>query len=395
MLRSLWAFLLVLLAAGLPMTPALAQQGRIVGRVVRAVGDVREPVAGAEVRVPGSSIATSVDSDGRYTLSVDAGSYSVQARAIGFAPVTQVATVQAGAEVTVDFVLSSRVVTLNEVVTTVSASNSRRVELGTDIERLDAAAITDKAAVTDFSQLLNARVTGVSVTQSSGTVGSASKIRIRGSTSLTQDNNPLIYVDGIRVSNQTGTGPGSYDFGNGQTISRLDDINPQDIASIQVMKGPTAAALYGSEAAAGVIMIETKQGQGGGHHFSLSIQQGMMKDVSNYYDNYYNLTENGGFTDLNDPAIQQFRPVQEPFTGDIYARNNPMKSPLSSPLRTGRNSQYTLSARGGAAALNYFGSVGYETQSGTLPNNSLNRFSFRANVKAAPSEKLDIALNSS
>jgi TonB-linked SusC/RagA family outer membrane protein len=376
------------------MSSALAQKGRIVGRVVRAVGDVREPVSGAEVHVPGSSMTTTVDSDGRYALTVDSGTYNVQARAIGFAPVTQVVKVAPGADVTVDFLLSPRVVTLNEVVTTVAASNSRRVELGTDIERLDVEAATDKAAVTNFSQLLNARVTGVSVTQSSGTVGGASKIRIRGSTSLTQDNNPLIYVDGIRVSNETGTGPGSYDFGNGQTISRLDDINPQDIASIQVMKGPTAAALYGSEAAAGVIMIETKQGKSGGNHFSFSTQQGVLKDVSDYYDNYYNLTKYGGFTDINEPVIQQFRPVQNPATGDIYARNNPMKSPLSSPLRTGRNAQYTLSARGGAAALNYFGSVSYEDQSGTLPNNNLNRFSFRANVKAQPSEKLDLALNS-
>jgi TonB-linked SusC/RagA family outer membrane protein len=372
----------------------MAQKGRIVGRVVRAVGELREPISGAEVHIPGSPITATADSDGRYALSVDPGSYSVQARAIGFAPVTQVVTVRAGSDVTVDFELSPRVVTLNEVVTTVSASNSRRVELGTDIERLDAASVADKAAVTNFSELLNARVTGVNVTQSSGTVGGASKIRVRGSTSLTQDNNPLIYVDGIRVSNETGTGPGSYDFGNGQTISRLDDINPQDIASIQVMKGPTAAALYGSEAAAGVIMIETKQGQAGGHHFSFSTQQGLMKDVSDYYDNYYNLTKYGGFTDINDPVVQQFRPVQEPTTGDIYARNNPMKNPFSSPLRTGRNSQYTLSARGGGAALNYFGSVGYETQSGTLPNNNLNRFSFRANIKATPTKKLDLALNS-
>jgi TonB-linked SusC/RagA family outer membrane protein len=363
--------------------------------VVRAIGDVQQPISGAEVRIPDGSAAASVDADGRYALTVDSGTYSVQARAIGFAPVTQVVKVAPGADVTLDFVLAPRVVTLNEVVTTVSASNSRRVELGTDIERVDAAAVTDKAAATNFSELLNARVAGVSVTQSSGTVGGASKIRIRGSTSLTQDNNPLIYVDGIRVSNETGTGPGSYDFGNGQTISRLDDINPQDIASVQVMKGPTAAALYGSEAAAGVIMIETKQGQSGVNHFTFSTQQGVLKDVSDYFDNYYNLTKYGGFTDINDPVVQQFRPVQNPVTGDIYARNNPMKSPLSSPLRTGHNAQYSLSARGGGEALNYFGSLGYEQQSGTLPNNGLNRFSFRANVKAKATEKLDIALNSS
>ncbi len=394
MLRSVWAFLLLPLLAGVPISSALAQKGRIVGSVIRSAGDVSQPISGAEVRATDGSISTTVGADGRFSLEVDPGSHSIQARAIGFAPVTQVVSVAAGAEVTLDFVLAPRVVTLDEVVTTVSASNSRRVELGTDIERVDAAALTDKAAATNFSELLNAQVPGVTVTQSSGTVGGASKIRIRGSTSLTQDNNPLIYVDGIRVSNETGTGPGSYDFGNGQTISRLDDINPQDIASIQVMKGPTAAALYGSEAAAGVIMIETKQGQGGGNHFTFSTQQGVLKDVSDYFDNYYNLTRYGGFTDINDPVVRQFRPVQEPFSGDIYARNNPMKSPLSSPLRTGRNEQYSLSARGGNDALNYFGSLAYEQQSGTLPNNDLDRFSFRANVKAKATDKLDISLNS-
>ena len=351
--------LLGFLTVWFPLASASAQQSQITGIVT---DETREPIAGATVRVPDTGYGTLTRGNGRFTLVVPLGSYTVEARSIGYDRATETVTVGAGEPTTVDFVLSAQAVELSEVIASVAATTLRRAEVGTDIERFDAEQAVDQGAVSNVSELLNARAPGVSISQSSGSVGSGSTIRVRGSTSLTQDNNPIIYIDGIRVSNQTGTGPGSFDFGNGQTVSRLDDINPQDIANVQVMKGPTAAALYGSEAAAGVILIETKQGIAGQHRFTFSTEQGILRDLNDYPDNYFNLTRAGGLTDINDPTIQQFRPVVNPFTGDVFARHNPLENPITSPLRTGNSSQYTLSVRGGSEAINYFGSLQYEDQ---------------------------------
>ncbi len=383
---------LVLLLVLFLLAPAAvsAQQGRVSGAVRATSG---EPVSSATVRVAGTSNAVLTDPDGRYVLVVEAGSVTLEVTSLGYDALSRSVRVGAGEAITVDFRMSSRAVELDELLISVSATMARRAEIGTDVERLDAAAAVSQGAIESVSGLLKARAPGVSVTQASGSVGGASTIRVRGTTSLTQDNNPIIYVDGIRVSNASGTGPGSFDFGNGQTISRLDDINPQDIASIQVLKGPTAAALYGSEAAAGVILIETKSGGSGGTQWTLSGEQGVSTDVTEYPDNYYNLTRFAGVTDITDARIQQFRPVQNPATGDIYARNNPLESPVTSPFRDGLASSYTLSLRGGTEQANYFTSLQYEKREGTLPNNGLERYSFRLNAQTKPSEASTLSLN--
>lgn len=379
-----------LLMSLVPVGSASAQQGRITGTVTDGS---RQPLPNVTVRIPATGRGVLTDLDGRYLLVVPAGTYEVEASTIGYATVGQTVALAAGETATADFTLTPTALELGEVVVSVAAAESRRVELGTDIERFDAAEAVRQGAIGNFSELLNARATGVSISQSSGSVGAASAIRIRGSTSLTQDNNPIVYVDGIRVSNQTGTGPGSFDFGNGQTISRLDDINPQDIANIQVMKGPTAAALYGSEAAAGVILIETREGRAGEHSFTFVMEQGIANDVAEYPANFFNLTQNGGFTNIDDPKVQQWNPIRHPVTGDIFARHNPMENSNTSPLRTGRSSNYTLSLRGGSEAITYYGSLQYEDQAGTLPNNDLERYSLRANFTASPTDELDILMN--
>ena len=385
--KALTALVLTLLCTSLLAAQNATLRGQVRDEALR-------PVTGVTVQVPGTQHGAITNQQGQYTFTLPAGTYEVEAQSIGYGAVRQSVTLAAGETATLNFELSAEAVQLNEVLVSLSATNARRAEVGTDIERLDATEAVDRGAVGTVSDLLTGRATGVTVSQSSGSVGGASQIRIRGSTSLTQDNNPIIDIDGIRVSNQTGTGPGSYDFGNGQTISRLDDLNPQDIASVQVMKGPTAAALYGSEAAAGVLLIETKKGAVGSHQLSVNIQEGILQDVADYPDNYFNLTA-AGFDDPNDPLIQQFRPVVDPATGDIYARHNPLENPLTSPLRTGHSSQYTASLSGGAQSLRYFGSLQYENQTGTLPNNELERYSFRANLETTPTEGLTISLNNS
>ncbi|MDP2481469.1 MAG: SusC/RagA family TonB-linked outer membrane protein [Candidatus Palauibacterales bacterium] len=384
------AFLLFFLGAAWPQA-ARAQEGTLSGVVSQSSGAT---LASATVRLLGTDAGALTDENGHFVLTIAPGTYQVRVTLIGFTPVVRSATVRAGETTTLDFTLKPQALSLGELVVSVAAAATRREELGTDVELLDAATEVQKGAVSNVSDLLNARTTGVSIDPASGEVGSASQIRVRGSTSITQDNNPLVYIDGVRVSNETGSGPGSFDFGNGQTISRIDDLNPQDIADIQVVKGPSATALYGSEAAAGVILITTKHGQSGKPSFAATVQEGMNRDVANYPANFYDLTSNAGITDVADPNFQQWQPVLNPVTDHVFAQNNPLMNPATRPFRNGLTQAYNMSVRGGTDVLGYYGSMGYDHQNGTLPDNYLQRFTGRANLSTSVGNLIHISLNS-
>jgi TonB-dependent SusC/RagA subfamily outer membrane receptor len=122
--------------------------------------------------------------------------------------------------------------------------------------------------------LLNGRTPSLVVLPTSGQVGTGSQVRIRGQSSLSLGNNPLLFVDGVRVNNAVATGPVSQAFGS-SPISRLNDFNPSDIESIEVLKGPSAATLYGTEAANGVINIITKKGSASAPRWNFSTRQGV------------------------------------------------------------------------------------------------------------------------
>lgn len=390
--RSVVSSALAIAASLLWASVGVAQQGTITGTVERSTG---EPVSGARVTIEGTDLGTVVDQEGRFSLSVPPGRYQVRANALGFAQATRTVTVEAGGSVGVRLVMSPKAIDLGQVVVSLEATEARRVELGTDRETIDTEEIEDQAAPGSFTDLINARATGVSISQSSGEVGTAQQIRIRGTTSITQDNNPIVYVDGVRVSNATGTGPGSSDFGDGQTISRLDDINPSDIVSVEVLKGPTAAAQYGSEAAAGVLLISTKSGTTDRTRITVTTEQGWRSEKTGYPDNYFNVTDNGGFTDPSAEVLQQWRPVPNPVTGDVFARHNPLENPLTSPFKTGRIANWAASIRGGADPVTYYGSLDWDQESGSLANNWLQRKSFRVNASADPSDDLNVSLSSS
>jgi len=388
-LASFLGLLLLLVPA-----PVLAQanEGRIVGRVTSA--STGEPVNGATVQVEGTDLGALTDPDGRYSIDVPAGSYTVRVRTIGFAPGTRQVTVPAGETVTADFALATSAVELERLVVTLAADRDVRArELGTDIETIDAEEALQDATVGNFSDLLNSRSAGVTIAQTSGDAGSASKIRIRGATSLTQDNNPLVYVDGVRASNNTAAGPRAIDQGDGQTVSRLDDIAPEDIESIQILKGPTAAAQYGSEAASGVVLITTQHGEEGvAPRFTATTEAGWATNVSDFNDQFFNLTQFGGFTDPEEPSIQQFDPVQNPVTGDVFARHNPIKR--NNFFRKGINFDERASVRGGTEGVTYFGSAKFQEDNGPVPNNFSERFSVRGNFTAEPSDRVDISFSS-
>lgn len=225
------------LVAALLAVPAAAQQTAVAGTVVS--GSTLEPLAGVQVSIDGTSLGALTDADGRYRISgAPTGDVTVRARMIGYQSGTQTAQVTAGQEVTVDFELAVAAVNLDELVVTATGELRSR-EIGNAISQLGTEDVA-KAVPTNLMTLLQGRSTGVTVRQSSGSVGTASSIKIRGATSLGLDNTPLLYIDGARIdnSNQMDAGVG------GQNYSRLNDINPEDIESIEIVKGPAAATLY-------------------------------------------------------------------------------------------------------------------------------------------------------
>lgn len=367
-----------------PALLAGQQESVITGRVVSVQGP---PVAGATVQLVGTARRTVTGSDGTYRLTVPAGTHRIRAESLGFRNVTEQVTVAASQSRTLNFALPTMQVELEEIVVSVTAGDTRRKEVGVDIAAIDVDEQIENAAVTDVSSLLNGRVGNVTVTPGSGDVGAGSRIRIRGINSLTQDNNPLLIVDGVRANNNTAVG-----ITRGQTFSRFNDINPDDVESIQVVKGPAATALYGSEAAAGVIVIQTKKGRAGQTSFTLSAEQGWMEDVFDYPDNYADVTP-FGITSPSDPRISQFRTEQNPVTGQVFVLDNPFEDVDTSPFDTGRLASYDLSVTGGSDDFNYYTSLRREDRTGVLPSNDLEQTSFRGNFRAMPREDVSVTVS--
>ncbi len=255
-------------------TPAAAQQrGTIRGTVREATS--QRPIEGVQVFIPGTQMSTTSDAQGRYELTgVPAGGAQVRVRAPGYSSALATTMVVAGQAVTVDFALTTSVIALDEVVVTGTGATVERKQLGNTIATVKAD-VVEAAPVRSFSEALAAREAGVSILPSSGVAGEGARIRIRGNASLSQNNEPVVYVDGVRVDNGgtfTNTGAG----GTG-VPSKLDDINPEQIERIEILKGAAAATLYGSEASAGVIQIFTKRGTQGRPRFSFRMDQGISR----------------------------------------------------------------------------------------------------------------------
>jgi len=246
-------------------TAAPAQVGIISGRVTDSIS--REGVGGVTITVEGTRLSTMTAADGGYTIrGVPAGIRSITARRLGFVRQSRTVTVADNESVTVDFVLVGAPTTLSEVVTT-ATGEQRRVELGHVVGRINADSVVKEAPISTISELLTGRVAGVQVFQDQGTVGGSVRLQVRSPNSLLLESNPIVIVDGVRYSSSQipisiGLGQAT-DVAFSERTSPLNDLNPNDIASIEVVKGPSAATLYGTDAANGVILITTKRGRGG------------------------------------------------------------------------------------------------------------------------------------
>jgi TonB-linked SusC/RagA family outer membrane protein len=374
------------LLGSVPRAGALASPvaNRLVGSIAGRVTDQRTnvPLPGTTVQVQGTSLSTTTDADGRYRIAgVSAGAHVVLARRIGYTAERQSVTVSDDQQATADFHLNASPFSLEEIVITGTAGGEQRRTLGNSVAIIDASTELQRSAAPSLTALLNARAPGAIITPGSGRIGAGPTIQIRGRSTLSLGNDPIVYIDGVRVNAASGQGinaAGASSFGSqGSTslTSRLDDINPDDIESIEVIRGPAAATIYGTEAANGVIQIITKKGRSGVTRWSFTTEQGRTS-----FQNAASRIPTNYFKNAQGVVVPWNGYQQEADSGRQFFRN-------------GRTQSYNINVSGGRDALTYYVSGSYDDQEGIEPNNSGKSFSGRANLNAALSPRLDLQTN--
>ena len=369
--------------------PASAQQGNLGGLVVD--GGTQQPVAGAQVVVVGTTLRASTDERGRFHFAGVSGTIAtLEVRRIGY----KLARVPARVgEDNNRVVLSVNVQSLESVVVTGTTGAAQKRELGNAVGTINAADVVANAPIVSVQGLLNGRSPSVVVMPTSGQIGSGAQIRVRGQASLSLGNNPLIFVDGVRVNNEAATGPVSQAFGS-QPISRLNDFNPNDIESIEVLKGPSAATLYGTEAANGVINIITKKGAASTPRWNASVRRGV-----NYFADYKSrFPVNYGPRRLPTDGANATGPVERlnfdslliGACGDSIATRTGRKCDI---FRNGTHQETELSVNGGVGLLTYYASGSLLDSQGAEPSSSRRHTSGRLNLSFAATDKFRIATN--
>ncbi|HEU0078127.1 MAG TPA: TonB-dependent receptor plug domain-containing protein, partial [Longimicrobiaceae bacterium] len=210
----------------------------------------------------GTTLRTVTSAQGQYRLTnVPPGTHAVHTQLMGFAPAARTVTVPPGGMVTADFTMQPATIILDDLVVTALGITREEREISTSVQEVSGEALA-AAGETNLVAALSGRVSGVTITNSN-TPGGSSRIVIRGANSLTSGNQPLFIVDGIPVSNGS-VGGGTFGYNAIDYGNVIQDLNPNDIESITVLKGPNAAALYGSRAANGAVIISTRRGRGTG-----------------------------------------------------------------------------------------------------------------------------------
>lgn len=367
-------------------TTASAQQGAVGGVVVSA--ETQQPLGGASILVVGTNRGTLTNNEGRFLIPGLAGeAVTLRVSIIGYRSVTMDARV---GRMDLRISLSESAIELDRIVVTGTAGSQVKRALGNTVAEVDAAAIVAKAPVNTMAELLNGRAPGVTIIQTTGMLGGGNRVRIRGTSSFSLSNEPLVYVDGVRVNNDQATGPISQAFGS-RPISRWNDINPEDIESIEIIKGPAAATLYGTEASNGVIQIITKKGRAGTPTFTASIKGGASwwDPADKLWTNYYDVGGDGTVETIDIVELEDER-LGNCTRGptDFYT-----KCPVHSIWRTGYTQQYDVSASGGSELIRYFFSGGYENSTGVDYSNDRVMYNGRLNLTATPSAKLEITGN--
>lgn len=341
--------------------------GTIVGRVMDA--STSQPLAQATIAVAGTALGATVRLDGTYQIhGVVPGTYRVTARRLGYSVGTRVVTVADTGTAVADFALTPSAAVLEQVVTTVTG-DEKRYRVGNLIETMHADSVVKAAPATDLGDLLTARVPGLQVFEPGGVTGASPQINIRGQNSLTVSNQPLLIIDGVRAENS----PAAQSYGtaanpiNGASLAnafsgRLNDLNPEEIENIEVVKGPSAATLYGTDAANGVIIVTTKRGTVGAPRWDFSAEAGALTMDKNRFLLGYKAW--GHTTDGSNTPERCLLIMKAAGTCviDSVTHFSPLRDPATTIVNTGYRQQYGAQVSGGAHETRYFASGTYDEE---------------------------------
>jgi TonB-dependent starch-binding outer membrane protein SusC len=317
---------------------------------------------------------------------VSAGTVRIRVIRLGYEAETRTVTIAGNETVTADFALGATATRLDQVVVSATGESELRRESGNNVATINTDSIP-KTVVNGVSDLLSSRAANVVVTQTSGTTGGGSRIRIRGSNSLSLSNEPLIIIDGVRaISDVSGS---TIDIG-GQNPSRLDDLNPEDIEDIEIIKGPAAAALYGTAAANGVVQITTKRGRSGKTKWTAYADGGSVRDVTAFPANFgaVGLTPSGRRTTGCTIDAELFGLCTP--KADSLISFNPLEQ--HGPFVNGWRTEYGASASGGSDLVQYYLGGEFGREQGVYPNNEVRRRGLRANLTSQLGTKLDVGV---
>ncbi|MFN4774178.1 MAG: SusC/RagA family TonB-linked outer membrane protein [Gemmatimonas sp.] len=405
--------------AGLLALAAPAVRAQQPGTLTVTVTDAanQRPIEAARVFLVGTTIAGQTTPEGRLVLRpVNPGSYTVRILRVGYTEQSRPITIAAGQGATLSVALTAAAVNLAAVVTT-ATGEQRRVEIGNATANIDAAKVAEASPLGNLNDLLNSRAPGVTVTSGTQT-GTGARIRIRGMNSISLNNEPIWIIDGIRMTSNnanfsTATGSGGGTGGNAP--SRVGDINPEEIESIEIVKGPSAATLYGTDAANGVILVTTKKGRAGAARWSIYTEGGTLYD-RNFYPDAYSLW---GKRPNETVSSRAFCNLQRVGTGECRADStsalNIFDEPDLTPIKSSPRRQIGVQVSGGTDAVRYFVSAEDELEVGvlSLPEfererfdstglriypwtsrpNQMGRRSLRSNVNATISPKFDLGMS--
>ena len=358
---------LVLLKRVMPAV-ASADSMPITGRVIDAATSL--PIPQVVVSIGGSSVRVLTGEDGRFVMpNVPPGSHILTFRRLGYAPGRQAVTVAAGQrDASVSVTLTPVASQLNQVVTT-GTGDRAMLEIGHSSTSIDAEKEVERNAYQDLSDLLANRGNGLSTMSGGGSPNSQTRNRIRGINSINANNDPIVIIDGIRAASGYPSCRGSIGSGNlvgcNNVPSRFDDIDVNDIESIEILKGPSAAALWGSEASNGVIVIKTKRGRAGPTRWTVTYDEGFSSAPTDLRIPMQGLGTPPNGTSvfsctLLDQALGRCVPIDS-----VAGGFNLFADPRTTPMATGRQTDVNVSAAGGGETMQFYFSGGYRNDLGT------------------------------
>lgn len=365
------------------------QRASVTGEVVAA--DTRAPMRGAQVEIPALNLSAITDERGRFLLNgVREGSHTLVVSYLGYRQATrQVAVGQGPSSLTIELQVDPLL--LDELVV-VGYGETRRRNLAGSVASLRPEAVREMSAAS-MVEVMQGRMPGIQVTQNSGTPGAAITVRVRGASSISGGNDPLYVVDGVPLNQGDFSRIGQVSFG-GQDIDAVSDLNPNEIESIEVLKDASAAAIYGSRASNGVVLVKTKRGAAAAPELTFGMYYGLQRDwrrVTMLNTQQYTEVYGEGCTARYGADCVTF--TDDEVSSRVEVERGADTDWLSEVLRTAPMSSMDASVRGGNERVRYYVAGSSVLQEGLVKSMGYSRLNGRVNLDYVPFERLSLGTN--